>query len=47
MKTIWYAIVDSIEVSDEMDDNEIEKRINDIADGKEVIWSDRDDLFNE
>lgn len=46
MKTIWYAVVESIEVPDDMDVNEIDNKVNEIADGKEVIWSEKDDLFD-
>lgn len=46
MKTIWYAVVDSIEVPDDMSDHEIDNKINEIADGKEVMWSEKDDLID-
>ena len=46
MKTIWYAVVDSIEVPDDMSDDEIDNKINKIADGKEVMWSEKDDLID-
>lgn len=46
MKTIWYAVIDSLEVPDDMSDYEIDNKINGIADGKEVIWSDKDDLID-
>lgn len=46
MKTIWYAVVDSIEVPDDMSDDEIDNKINEIAGGKEVMWSEKDDLID-
>lgn len=46
MKTIWYAVVESIEVPDDMNDDEIDNKINKIANGKEVIWSENDDLID-
>lgn len=42
MKTIYYVVVNSIEVPDDMSDN----KINEIADGKEVMWSEKDDLID-
>lgn len=46
MKTIWYTIVDSIEIPDDMSDDEIDKKINEIAGGKKVMWSEKDDLID-
>jgi len=46
VKTIWYTIVDSIEIPDDMSDDEIDKKINEIAGGKEVMWSEKDDLID-
>lgn len=54
MKKIWYAIVETIEVSDNMTDEEIDNLIAGIAtqngtleEGKDYMWSDKDNLLYE
>lgn len=54
MKKIWYAIVETIEVPDNMTDEEIDNLIAGIAtqngtleEGKDYMWSDKDNLLYE
>ena len=54
MKKIWYAIVETIEVPDDATDQEIDDIIAGIAtnngtidEGKDYMWSDRDNLLFE
>ena len=52
MKKVWYAIVETIEVSDDATDEEIDDIIAGIAtqngtleEGKDYMWSDKDNLL--
>ena len=54
MKMIWYAVVENIEVPDNMTDEEIDNIIAGIAtqngtleEGKDYMWSDKDNLLYE
>lgn len=54
MKKIWYAVVETIEVPDNMTDEEIDNLIAGIAtqngtleEGKDYMWSDKDNLLYE
>lgn len=54
MKKIWYAVVETIEVPDNMTDEEIDNIIAGIAtqngtleEGKDYMWSDKDNLLYE
>jgi hypothetical protein len=54
MKKIWYAIVETIEVPDNATDQEVDDIIANIAtengtleDGKDYMWSDKDNLLYE
>ena len=54
MKKIWYAVVETIEVPDNATDEEIDDIIANIAtrngtldEGKDYMWSDKDNLLYE
>jgi hypothetical protein len=42
---IYYAIVQIIDVDDNLNDSEIQDIIGQIADGKDFVWSEYDDLL--
>ncbi len=45
MKKIYYCIVKEIEVPDDMNDQQIDNLIAEKADGKDYMWSDKDNLL--
>lgn len=54
MKKIWYAIVETMEVPDDMTDEQIDELLmikatenGTLDEGKDYMWSDRDNLLFE
>ena len=46
MKKIWYTVVEEMEVPDDMDEDEIDNKIKEIAGEKEYLWSENNDLLD-
>lgn len=45
MKKIYYCVVEEVEVPDGMTDQQIDNLIAEKADGKDYMWSDKDNLL--
>lgn len=46
MKTIYYAIVQKMEVPDNMTDEEIDQKIFEMSPGSDYMWSEKDNLLD-
>ena len=46
MKKIYYCIVETIDVNDDITEEDIDDLIAEKADGKDFMWSEKNDLLD-